>query len=299
MESNYRANEFEQLEGVEIVSQRSANEKVYDLGRGRRQAVMFAQPVHFRDADGNWQEIDNTLEETKNAEGRPVLRNRANAVQMEFDRRRGAVRIADKGRSLSWTLLGGGEIDAEVTPGGELKRRYDERMHRANAKETAEDRRANRADKLDARVEYHNARPGLSLRYSVSGSRVKEDIILDNAEAAKDAALLLPGEYAYAVNDQKRVLVSDKDTGAVLFVFGTPRTYDANGKLITADVVLEECADDVIMRYVVDAQFLAEAAYPVTIDPVVTTETTYIAVKDAYIWEANPNTNYGSDHLMR
>lgn len=76
---------FVRAVGDEDVSRREANIKHFDLGANRYQAVVYSEPVHFRESeDGDWQEIDNTLEETVNAQGRPVLKNRANRMRVEF-----------------------------------------------------------------------------------------------------------------------------------------------------------------------------------------------------------------------
>ena len=52
---------FEQAAGEEIASLRSANIKQYDLGLGRRQAVLYPEAVHYQAENGEWTEIDNTL----------------------------------------------------------------------------------------------------------------------------------------------------------------------------------------------------------------------------------------------
>ena len=52
---NKIAQQYDMLEGVEDVSLREECVKHFDLGRGRRQAVMFAEPVHYRDDRGNRQ----------------------------------------------------------------------------------------------------------------------------------------------------------------------------------------------------------------------------------------------------
>ena len=54
--------QFDALAGREIISRREECVKHFDLGAGKRQAVMFAGPVHYRTEDGALAEIDNTLE---------------------------------------------------------------------------------------------------------------------------------------------------------------------------------------------------------------------------------------------
>ena len=43
----------------ELVNKRSANTKLYDLGKGKRKlSIRRGAPMHYRDADGKWQDID-------------------------------------------------------------------------------------------------------------------------------------------------------------------------------------------------------------------------------------------------
>ena len=97
----------------------------------------------------------------------------------------------------------------------------------------------------------------------------------------------------------KRLGVLDKETGAELFNMTPPLVYDAVGNQTFADITLSDRRNYIRMEYAVDQAFLSQAVYPVTIDPVVQTSTTNAAVCDAYIWKNNPNTNYGSVHLIR
>ena len=46
--------------GVELTSLRGANWKVFDMGHGRRQAIYYAEPVHYL-SGGRFVDIDNRL----------------------------------------------------------------------------------------------------------------------------------------------------------------------------------------------------------------------------------------------
>lgn len=99
----------------EIIALRDQFCKHYDLGHGRRQAVLFPQAVHFR-RGGAWREIDNRLIEAEH-EGRRVWRNRDNPLQAMFARDGGApmpVRIEYEGHSVEWGFAHGGAQAAEA-----------------------------------------------------------------------------------------------------------------------------------------------------------------------------------------
>ena len=99
----------------EIFALRDRFCKHYDLGHGRRQAVLFPQAVHFK-RGGAWQEIDNSLIETE-YEGRRIWRNRDNPLKAMFAQDGGAptpVRIEYEGHSVEWGFVHGAAQAAEA-----------------------------------------------------------------------------------------------------------------------------------------------------------------------------------------
>ena len=72
--------DFALLKGTELTSLRSVSQKTFDLGKGRRQAISYGEPVHFLSA-GKLVDIDNrlTLDEKKN-----VLHTIANAYSTDL-----------------------------------------------------------------------------------------------------------------------------------------------------------------------------------------------------------------------
>ena len=80
LKDNTMNQNFAHLKGYEILTQRNVSQKVFDLGKGRRQAISYGEPVHFRNSEG-WQEIDNRLllDEKNN-----VYRTSANAYATEL-----------------------------------------------------------------------------------------------------------------------------------------------------------------------------------------------------------------------
>lgn len=310
-----------ETEGEEDVSLREENVKHFDMGGNRKQAIVYAAPVHYREPGSKeWKEIDNTLEEVTNAHGRRVMRNRSNRVKMEFPIEAddgNMASITDGEHTFGWSL------DADVNTfapivrtGAEMKHaelvaaaqrlpkyvgRTVESLKTADLEheiESAQDRRASIA-KLRAENTYNNVRPGINVRYSLNGEAMKEDIIIANAEALDSAALRLPKSYNYRVAEDKRLLVLDPATGEVRFSMSTPVVFDDAGAEAMADIILTDKGDYIRLAYVLPDEFIQKAVFPVTIDPVVQTATTNAAVCDAYIWANNPSTNYGSVHLMR
>ena len=75
--------------------------------------------------------------------------------------------------------------------------------------------------------------------------------------------------YDYEAMDDGSVSVRDKVTGECYYVFEAPYVYDAENAEIPATVVLTPVSDGVRMHYELDGEALAQAAFPVTIDPLI------------------------------
>ena len=104
-----RSELFEQARGDEVLEKRRENIKQFHLGHGRYQAVVFPEPVHYQEDCDGWKDIDNNLEDATDAAGRPILRNRANALRVELSKSADSgklARIESSGHVLEWSLDG-------------------------------------------------------------------------------------------------------------------------------------------------------------------------------------------------
>ena len=68
---------------TELISQRTAAGKTYLLDSKRYEAVVYAYPVHYLQ-DGEYQEIDNSLDATTTDAGSVRYTNRANSFTASF-----------------------------------------------------------------------------------------------------------------------------------------------------------------------------------------------------------------------
>ncbi len=292
---------FSELDGEEVVSLRSEYGKQFDLGENRFQAIQYPEPVHYRKA-GAWEEIDNNLVEGEAEGGRKVLRNRANALMCELPAEvdGGALVTLKRGRhTLTWQFEQDAQpVKAVVRTGQELKReqlirRAQERPEHAKRgaesftdeelkqMETREELRSDLTEKT-SRVEYGEILPGVTVRYTLSGDQLKEDIIVRDREALGRIPLRLPNRYTYLVNEDQSVSVRD-ESDREIFYFDMPVAYDAQGMPTIAKVMLTRCDGYVRLKYELDEEYLAVAQFPVTIDPVARDRGTSSNVEALYV----------------
>lgn len=287
--------ESKAMPGREVADKRTANSKTFNLGRGCYQFVQYPDVVHFQDAEGKWQEIDNHLIEQKNIEGKAVLRNRQNSMSAEFAKRVGEaplVAIRKKGgQQLQWTLRDEQcGIEAKID---------------TQAVCAEEDEDAKRADlsKVETSLTYEEILPNVDLVCRLQGTAFKDDIILKNAEAPhkfifdmelngvdlhmQEDGTILAMEAQRA--SRKRVQKEAKK------VFTLPAAFmrDNNGNIGEIKTELVQEKDKAEMLLICDEEFLATAAFPVVVDPLVETEEHSSTMEDNYVTSNSPSTVQG------
>ena len=305
--------------GDEIVEKRGEMVKHFNMGANRYQAVVYSEPVHFRESEEEvWQEIDNTLEETVNEQGRHVLRNRANRIHVEFPQEMDGgnmAAITDGGKTFTWRFEEEAQpIRAKIRTGAQMKHeqlvkqaqklpkyvgRTVESLQAADLEhelETEQERRGSIA-RLQAENTYENVLPGVSVRYTLNSEKVKEDIILADVAALKHAKLRLPKDFDYEVTESKQLLILDKADGKVVFTMNAPYVYDAAGKDTVADVILTDCGAYIRLEYSLEDAFMKEALFPVTIDPTVSSVNAANNIFDTTLGYGQSFTPYAEDHM--
>jgi RHS repeat-associated protein len=114
-------------EGVELESKRTATSKTFRFDDGSLETRIYASPINYRDVEGDWQPIEEGLQEQKDGSG---LANGSNGFSIELPEQLDAapVRLSTDERWISSELLGaeveavqlGGEIASYESPDGAL-----------------------------------------------------------------------------------------------------------------------------------------------------------------------------------
>jgi RHS repeat-associated protein len=258
----------------EDVGARTANAKVYRLADGRSQAEVSSHPVHYRDADGRWQDIDTRVR--PNGEAGYPYAVRRNAYSSAF---------GDRTDRLSRFDLGGRSVTVGV-----------DGAPRAIAPKIS-----------DSSVRYPGAFPGADVAYDVTPTLLKEKIILDRAPsgaAAYTFRLSLDGVVATAQPDGS-IAFRSADGDTPLFYLPKPFMYDSSaspssgtgtgwsGKVTQT---LSGTGDSVRLTITADEQWLrsADRRYPVVIDPTIKVQPQVGQAQDGMINSFEPGTNYDS-----
>ena len=173
--------------------------------------------------------------------------------------------------------------------------------HAGNADPTA----AYAVPNLESRVFYPEAFEGVDIRYTIGPDRLKEDLVLKHAEAVKSFTWrYAPGELR-ARQDGADVVFEDAE-GMEAYRLSAPYMEDAAGS-ISRGLTLTLTDDggkknkEAYVRLEADGEWLGaeDRAYPVTIDPVVSTPVDRDKIRDCHVSSYYHGDNFYNSHLLK
>ena len=272
------------MPGKEVTQQRTHNSKTFDLGRGAYQMVIYPETVHFKDAEGQWKEIDNRLEEARNEQGEAILRNQSNVLTMEFAKQTGKAPLVcvsnKKGQKIAWNIQNQNE-DVEAKSICE------------NCCDTG-DEDACRADlsHVETELHYKEILPNVNVVCRMQGMMFKDDIVMENPQAQHRFVLEMDTQNVQLVKQEEGTIVAyaEGNPAEVAFVLPAAFMRDAEGNIGTVETDLVEENGKIQVALNCDEDFLQNAVYPVVVDPLIQTEEHSSAMEDNFVTSSAPNT---------
>ncbi len=277
---------------LDIPALREENVKHFDLGDGTYQAVVYTHPVHYKDENGNWQDIDNSLTKvTNNLTAKYKTSDSRVSFSANYAADTALVTLSDNARSISMALQPNNWLYSGILslrPG---------KVTNTSKPNTLEE--AANAD-LSSAIRYNGVLPYVDLEYVVEYGYIKENIIVNKRQ--KDYtytfSLALTGMYAQLLSDGS-VGIYDSETDEVCYAIPAPFMYDSNG-VCSEDVyyTLTETENGYLLTVTANREWIgaADRAFPVTIDPTIVGGTSNVA--DTYIDSDNPDTNFGYNSML-
>ena len=285
------AKEMNQMPGHEEKARRTRSSKIFNLGRGLYQAVIYPEPVHAQDANGEWQEIDNSLETHQDAQG-VFLCNRQNPdlrLTLRPSSQDEMIRLEDgDGCYVAWTVEGAQDAIPHPVPC-------------SCPEHAADDLRRNVLDHLDSEAIYENILPGITLKCRVKSDSFKDEWIIATPDAAVPITLLLkiPNLIPQMQGNGEIHLIASN--GEIPYVLPKPFMQDANASEIPGFVAVSmqpvaNQRDLWRITYTPDASWLNTAQFPIVLDPAVISKKHSTVMEDNYISSKYPSTvqEYGS-----
>ncbi len=259
------------LPGQEVLEKRTRAGKVYNLGGGRYQAVLYPDPVHFRNDKGEWEEIDNSLV-LKDG----VLENAAAELHARFAVG-GSVTLSKESKTIGWTI----QDAAPVAPQAANDMREVYPRHTA-------------AHRIENVVSYPALFPDIDFECRITPSQFKDTLVFKTPESVRPVTFILsaPG---LALSQAPSGEVAVSADGRTIFTLPAPQALTGDGELIpgSANATLTATGrDQWAWTCALDKAFAATASFPVRLDPVVKTEQITSAMDMAVTTDKQPSTTH-------
>ena len=260
----------------ELVGQRTANAKFFQLSDGRVQAEISADPMHYLDPAGRWQPIDTRVEATGRQDF--PLGNASNAFTSLFGGRPDRlIRFEQDGRYVELGLAGA--TTAAV------------------------------ARQSGSTVTYPRLAGGADLVYQVTPSSLEEKIVLSERPTG-------PVSFTFTVATGGLVADPRADGsigfvrpsgGEPVFEMPAPYVYDAadeaQGRVWTEPVSqrLTRMYGQTTLTLSVDGNWLRDSArqYPVVVDPTIRIQPVPTDAQDVQIYSGATGTNYNNTYQLK
>lgn len=278
-------------EVFEVIDRREETVKHFRTEDGSFTAVQYNVPVHEKDENGEWQDIDNTLSEsgseyaTSNARVKFAKKTTGNETLFT---------LHDGNRKITMSLSGARKkVEGQVT---NTQTDFPEDATQLQKMMTL--------DKLSSKILYPDILDGVDLEYVVNSCNIKENIIVkERADSYSYTFEIQLNNLEAVLCEDGSVAISDPDTDEVVYTIPKGYMFDANGE--HSDAVEYTLTNSGNGKYALtvtaDADWINDGgrAFPVTIDPPIngTTETAGIIV-DTYIDSDNPSALYSTFYYL-
>ena len=265
----------------EIETLREENVKHFHLEDGSYQAIVYAEPVHRKNSDGQWEAIDNTLSENGSFFATKDERVSFSQIVGENDN---VFTLRENGYLVEVGFIDGKTTSGVVKSDNSL-RTFDNRLEELK-----------NVEKYSAEVLYNNAFENADLTYKIESNSIKEAIIIREKTEGFDYTytfrIALTGLTADLRNNT--VVLTDSDSKEEKYLIPCPFMYDENE--VSSDVEYRLVQQDegiYLLSIIPNADWINDEnrCFPVVIDPSLLDVGQIV---DAYVNYPATTTNYGS-----
>lgn len=246
----------------ELKERRDEYTKHFRMDDGTIMAVTYDCPVHYKNDKGKWVEYDNSLiakgEATPDEVVPEPFTNKKSNIDIELapdTKTDNLVKINSKKGNITWKYTGANKSSVKV--------KNSNKKHKGNEKFTS-------IDKLTSKANYKSIYKNVDLDCIVSTTGVKENIVLENADAQNEFEIEynIKGLKAEQIDKQTIELYKGKKE---VYSISAPCMYDADGNT-SSDLsfkIISNKANVLKVKLTADKGFLNSwgRSYPVTIDP--------------------------------
>lgn len=233
----------------ELIDRRTRTSKHFDLGNGMSRVVAYTSPIHYKDDQGNWENIDRNI--TKKKAWEFVNAATKNTFRSYFEDE-----TDPDNRHL---------VSVEVV--GENGKEYWVNYKLHGATPTS-------CEPIGDSYIFTECFDGVDVSYKVVDDYLKEDIILNKKQDRSEFVFTLKMGGLTVEDVAGDIIFKDDATGATVFYLDKPFMVDSLGvrNNSVGYSLREQDGFTALVVTVDDTSFLEQANYPIIIDPTVVME---------------------------
>ena len=280
----------------EDITKRNTYEKHFVCEDGTYIAVTYPEQVCYKDSNGNWLEVDNTLSEKEgrisnnNSETKVSFATKADNSQL--------VKLDYDNYEFSWDLdfYKKSQRAVEESNIEEVKVSNSAALYTAETAELSTERLTGNdkqlsAEKVESKIRYENVYSDkVDVEYTVLPNRVKENIIINEKTDLSGYSMNIACEDLTATLDGENGIEFKDKNGRVKYYIQTPYMFDDVYE-VSYDIGINIVETDFgyTVTFYPDLNWLndEERVYPIIIDPTVRTNTTKANFSDTYVYQAS------------
>ena len=279
---------------MEVISLREENVKHFDVGNGTYQAIAYSHPVHEKDSEGNWQDIDFTMNLTQTRGVSTYTNTTGTAFAANYVANQPIMSIGSADTTITMTLLP--NVNAETMHTQTTAGTTTVQAQRTATQTQIQTYTDAQAASFSNTLLYENVMPGIDLEYIVDPWTVKENIIVNQRaeQYSYRFKLDITGMYPVLQPDGS-VFIYNNETDVEEYRIPAPYMYDADGNYSEAVAyALSGSEGTYVLTVTADASWINRkgGSFPVTIDP------SYVdlsySMADTYITSDEADTSHGS-----
>ncbi len=284
----------------EVEELRTENTKHYRHKDGTYTAAIYSEPIHYMDSTGLWQDIDNTLtlnSKRKSASGKATYTPAASSLDIRIPQDFSDNQMLTIGKdgytvgmrikttdNTATTSRSSATASSKITSAkAVINNNFDNLETESispitddsvsdNFAVETENKEKMKLEKKVSAVNYNDVLDGADLQYVITPSKVKENIIVNEAQDSYvyQFELELDGLIPVAQDNGSIKLYENKDDDEALFTIETPYMYDANEET-SFDVTMSLNGN--ILTVTANAEWINDESrkFPVIIDPTFST----------------------------
>ena len=196
----------------EVVSRREETVKHFDLGHGVFQAVTYGSAIHRKDANGEWQDIDNRLFPTDQTAKKYSTSDGRTTVSADLESSKALISICENGYTISMTPV----IDSLSLTKSKVTSSVQITNHSKNTEYSTVSMTVKEAAEISntAYAKYSNVFVSTDIEYILTSNDIKENIIVKaRRDGYKYSFNLSVDNLIPKLTDSGEIILYDSSTG--------------------------------------------------------------------------------------